>query len=114
MFKHLFQFDYKRSVKEAIGFYLVYFVLVVLGGSLTGAAMMLATGSQDRQLAVRGGALFATGATLVLSFIILSKKKFWKRLRYLLVGILAVVLADLGGILFGLIPLAVLTTRGKS
>ena len=109
MFKKLFDLGYKRNTTEALEFYLVYFVLILIGS----AVVTYLIGAQDFQRGLRAGTFFAATIVLALSLVILSKRRLVSHLNYLLLGLFSVVLAVIGGALLGLIPLAVLSTKGQ-
>ena len=111
MFKDLFVLEKDRTAKEAFGFYLGYFVLILLvsfvigyiGGSI---------GLMDYDSAYFSGWMGSIIFCFVLSFGILFKKKMLKS-GFVLMAIFSGILAVLGGGLLGLIPTAYLTTIKK-
>lgn len=112
MFKHLTDFGYKRNVQEAIGFYIVYLILIVLAGGIVGTITgLVVDASNAYNISFSLGVLTAILITLTLSFFIITKKK--KTSNYVFIGLalLAGVLAYFGGGLLGLIPVAYLTTK---
>jgi len=111
MFKKLMEFKYKRTTKEALGFYLSYLLLIVIVGALIGGIMGLVAGESSIEFGMRFGGLVAVIISLVLSFLILSKKKLTKNFGMILVALLSGVLAFFGGGLLGLIPVAYLSTK---
>lgn len=111
MFKNLTDFSYKRTNKEAFGFYLAYFLLLVLIGFLIGAVIGIVSTENAFQLGLRAGQVFAIIFTVGLSFMVLSKKKLLNKFGYILLALLAGVLAIFGGALLGLIPVAYLTKK---
>lgn len=111
MFKNLTDFSYKRSGKEALGFYLAYLVLIVLVGGIVGAVTGLASGSQSYELGVRVGNIVAILLVLGVSFAILSKKKLMNNFGLVLLALLSGLLAFAGGSVLGLIPTAYLSTK---
>lgn len=117
MFKNLGNLGYQRNWKEAIGFYIVYFVAMVVVAAILGAmvAAIFLPASAGRSggfaMGVRLGLVMAIIATLVLSFSILAKKNLLHNFGFILLALLAGLLAVAGGGLLGLIPVAYLTTR---
>src|SRR3990172_1890459 len=86
MFKNLTDFTYKRNRKEAIGFYIAYFILIVLLGGLSGGIVGLIINQQDS---------YAVGF----------------RVGNIVLIPLSGLLAYFGGALLGLIFVTYLTTR---
>ena len=119
MFKYLTNFSYKRNWKEAIGFYLVFFLVGIILG-LVMAVFFILSSKETVEIFSRG---FYRGITIinVLSVIyclvifgfLLKEKKLFKNFGYLLLALLSGVLAVLGGVSLGLIIPAVLTTKQK-
>jgi len=113
MFRHLTDFSYRRTIRDAVGFYLAYFGLIVIGGFLVGALAGVVMGGGDSvyEIAVRIGTLFAIIVCVVLSFTILQKKRLMGNLGYVAVAVSSGILAIFGGALLGLVPAAFLSTR---
>lgn len=111
MFKNLTSFAYKRNTKEAIGFYIGYLVLIFILAYLIGASVGVVSPSFNSQYGFQMGNIVAIITTLMLSFLILSKKRLLNNFSYLLLALLSGVLAVYGGGLLGLIPTAYLSTK---
>lgn len=111
LFKNLTDFSYKRTGKQALGFYLAYFVLIVIVGALIGGLASLSIGDASINLGVRYGNILAILVTVGLSFLILNKKNLLDHFGYILLALLSGLLAFLGGALLGLIPVAYFTTK---
>ena len=115
MFRHLGEFRFQRSLAQAFGFYLVYFFAgIIVSGMLGGIAGLVsgANGFEDgMQVGIKVGTVFAVILTATLTFLILRAKGQFRNVLYLLVGLLSVGAAWLGGLLLGLIFVAFLTTR---
>lgn len=111
MFRHLTDFGHQRTVVEAIGFYLVYLILGILLGALLGAVAGFVTGNVGFEGGLAIGATVAIGICPVLGFIILGAKGLLSHVGYVLVAVLSVVGAAIGGLLLGLLFVAFLTTR---
>jgi len=111
MFKKLTEFGYKRTIWEAIGFYLAYLVLIFLTAAVAGA-FLGAVLPAEKVLAYSNlaGITIAFVMCLGLSGLILTKKKL-NSFGYLLFVVLSGILPLLIGALGGLIPVAFLTTR---
>ena len=106
MFKNLLNFKQKRTGKQALGFYLAF----VAFNSLFGAALAL-TFTADYNSGVTIGAYGALLVVLVLGVLILREKKRYKSYLFLVLFVLSILLTRVGGSIFGLIPLAYLTTK---
>ena len=113
MFKKLTNLAYKRSRKEALGFYLGYLILIVVVGALAGGLFGLASGQENFELGLRIGNIIGILASLGLSFAVLSKKGLMNNFGLLLLALLSGLLAFIGGGLLGLIPASYLTTKLK-
>jgi hypothetical protein len=106
MFSQLFDLEYKRDGKEAFGFYLAYFLLLLLSSGLIGAVF-----ASDFNSGIILGQYFAIIVVTGLSFMILFKKNQISNFGLVLIAIVAGIAAAIGGGLLGLIPTAYLTTR---
>ena len=111
MFKNLTDFSYKRTRKEALGFYLSYLLLIIIVGGLIGALAGLVIGEGSFEIGLRFGNIVAILTVLGLSFAILKKKNLLNNFGYILLALVSGILAFLGGGLLGLIPAAYLTTK---
>lgn len=108
MFKNLLNFEYKRSGKEALGFYLAFLLLnMVVGATLGGIFEQGGSFSSGYTIGVYGAIILQ----LIIGILILSKRKRYKKLLYIVLVLLSVLLSKLGGGLLGLIPLAYLATQ---
>lgn len=113
MFKDLTNFGYKRTVRQAIGFYVAYFIFGVIGGFLIGALIGVIdpanVSTNVAQIVTPCVVVYA----LVLSFLIIKNKSKKIAFKHVLLIILSGVLALFGGGLLGIIPAAYLTTLEK-
>ena len=115
MFRNLTDFGYQRNWKEAIGFYIAYFLLGALVGGLAGGLMGVifpvadSTFSAGFASGVRAGTVISVIISLALSLAIIVKKKL--AFGYFFMGLLAGLLALVAGGFLGLIPVAYLATR---
>jgi amino acid permease len=112
MFKKLTDFKYQRSSKEAVGFYIAYLIVSMLGGALLGGILGAMFPDNPFQAGVRGGTIVAVFICILLSWLIIKEKRQTEFSNLLLV-LLSGVLALLVGGLFGLIIPAYLTTKKK-
>jgi hypothetical protein len=112
MFKQLTNFSYERNVKEAIGLYLAYLLLIVILAIVVGWLVRLTLGDYILGISLRGaGNIVAIISSLVIALLIVKKKKLFGNFINILLILLSGVLAILGGGLLGLIPVAYLSTR---
>lgn len=115
MFRKLTNLRYKRSLKEAVEFYLVYlFALWLFSGTAT-VIIGIIVRSNSPQDAALIGSIFAVGSTLTLSFLILKKKKLNDKILFLVLTLVSGIFAVLGGCLLGvLIPSYLTTLKAKN
>lgn len=107
MFSKLTDYSYKRNAKEAVGFYIAYFLLIILFSWLTGVLFGGSDLQANWQLGTKVAVVISTG----LSFILLFKKNLKSNFKYILLAILSGILAYYGGGLLGLVPVAYISTR---
>lgn len=111
MFKKLTDFSYKRTRKQAVGFYLGYLILIIIVGALVGGMVGLAFGDESFELGLRVGNFIAVLIVLGVSFAILNKKKLMNNFGLILLALASGLFAYLGGGLLGLLPAAYLSTK---
>lgn len=109
MFKELTNFKYDRNWKEAIGFYLGYFLFLLIIG-ITLATIFGLIFNFTYQDGVKMGIVIAVIACPTFCFIILYKKKILNKFILILLSVFSGVLALYGGAIFGLIIPAYFTT----
>ncbi len=118
MFKKLTDFSYKRNWKEAVGFYLAYFlvglILSGIAGGLSSISSETITFSEGFDAGMGIGAMVAVVYSLIISFIVLIQKKLYKNFWYVILALSSGLLAILGGLLLGLMISAFMTTRDAS
>ena len=111
MFRRLTDFGHQRTLVEAIGFYLAYLVL----GIVLAAGLGALAGLVDRGFGFESGLALGTAVAIgicpVLAFVILGAKRQLRHVGYVLVAVLSVAGAAVGGLLLGLVFVAFLTTR---
>jgi hypothetical protein len=109
MFHDLMNFAYKRSALQALGWYLMFFIFGLLVIVAVTQAIVLATSDFGFDTGLRLGNFVAIPYTAVLGGLLL-----WYRPKTALNVILllsGVALASFLGLVLGLLPLAILTTR---
>ena len=111
MFKKLTDFGYTRTGKEAFGFYLAYLLFVILAGAVVGGLLGSLIPDSAYQNGFKVGAYVSVISALVLSYLILDKKKLTKDYTFIILGVASGLLGLFGGSLFGLIIPAYLTTK---
>lgn len=111
MFKNLTDFGYKRNIKEAVGFYMAYLVLVMLVGGILGGILGVVMQNNTFGFGLKVGNVIGVITSLGVSFLILKEKKLLGNFGFILIALLSGLLALFIGGLGGLIPAAFLTTR---
>lgn len=114
MFKKLTDFTYVRSGREAFGFYLAYLLFIVILSAVV-SGVFVGIGyvypGQGINTGMRLGTAVAITCSTAISFLIVSQKKLAGNFGYILLSLVAGLLASAGGGLFGLIIPAILTTK---
>lgn len=114
MFKNLTDFGYQRTAKEAFGFYLAYFFLTLIIAGLAGG-LVGAIGADSNEsgftLGTRVGTIIAIVVSIGLAFLVIKEKKQTNNFGYLILVVIAGLVALFFGGLGGLIAAAYLTTR---
>jgi hypothetical protein len=116
MFSNLTEFGFKRSTKQAFGFYLAYLLVGIIFGVLLSMVGSIVVGVEDEafDFGVRMGTLASTILSVTLSYLILKDKKATANFGNILLALASGLLAVLGGGLLGLIIPAYLTTTGTT
>ena len=107
MFKDLLIFEKKRSIKEAIGFYLAYFSASILFIVIIGY-VILSDGGYSAGVEFGQKAVVVIGVTL--ACIILYKKNIINKFKSILLILLVGICAIIAGALLSMIVIAYLTT----
>jgi hypothetical protein len=113
MFTHLFDLSFQRSPRQAIGFYIIYFLMTIVAAGLFTGLLSASLSFDGYQQAVSIGAIVAILACLGLSASILHTKHQVKNTTALLLVLAAGILALFAGSILGMIPVAYLTTLPK-
>jgi hypothetical protein len=111
MFRRLTDFGHERSLIQAIGFYLVYLIGGIALGALLGALAGMTFKEFGFDAGLMAGAALAVVSCPLLSFAILRAKGLLSNVVYLLIAVLSVAGAAVGGLILGLIFVAFLSTR---
>ena len=113
MFSNIFDYGYKRSTRQAFGFYLVHFIsIMLLGGIISGIYASL-TGKGGFEVGLIIGSIMAIVLCITISTTIVIKKRImsFKNVTLILAsGVLAIFIGGLGGLL----PAAYLTTLDEN
>jgi hypothetical protein len=113
MFQHLTDFAYQRTKKQAFGFYIAYFALIVAIGGLIGFFIAAISPSQKDT----GGTIFSVVYSLtilapfLLALTVAFSKRIYTQVFVVLLIVLSGVFGSIAGAMLGLIPVAYLTTR---
>ncbi len=117
MFKNITDLSSRKTIKEAIGFYISFSIFGILFAMLLGglASLYFNTSSFDEgfEVGIKIGVFFAVVYSFIFSFIILFKRNLQNNFYYIFLSILAGILAFLGGVFLGLIVPSFLLTRAK-
>ena len=113
MFKELMNFKYKRTGMQAIGFYIVFFLIcALLGGIVSG--LLQAGSSADFQtqaaVGIKIGSYVAIIYCTILSLVMLIVKKLYKSALAVVLFLLTILGVMLMGGLLGCIFPAILST----
>lgn len=106
MFNKLLDFKYKRDSKQAVGFYLSFLLLNLVIGGVFGGLF-----GHDISTGAAYGLWGAIITQAVIGTLLLMNRNRYKNLMYIILVLLSLLLTKFGGALFGLIPLAYLTTK---
>ncbi|MEI1279600.1 hypothetical protein V6Z05_14825 [Leptospira venezuelensis] len=112
MFKNLSDFAYQRNWKEALLFYVVWLLVIVITSGLVSGLTIGILGflgfifqpEESFQLGAKIGNFIAVIGCLLLSFTILKKKSLHTHIGYILIGLISGLLAVFIGGFGGLIP----------
>jgi hypothetical protein len=114
MFIKLFEFSFTRNTKQAIGFYIAWFVILAVASGLFSAAVIPFLGGttfrEGFSEGVKIGSSFVIIADTFFAFWIVKSKRSFSVTNVAL-AFLAGALSIFGGAVLGLIPIAYLTTR---
>lgn len=110
VFSNLFDLRYRRTHRQAVGFYLAYLTFIFITGIFIGGLYGAITGASAGLAGFKIGNFLVVVFILALSTTMVSHKKRLN-LKYAFIILLSGVLALLFGGLGGLIPVAYLSTR---
>jgi len=114
MFKKLNDFSYARSGKEVLGFYLAYLLFIIILSAVV-SSVLIGSGFVDPgegiNTGMRLGTTVSVTCSIVLSLLMVQKKKLSGNFGYILLSLMAGLLASVGGGLIGLIIPTYFTTK---
>ncbi len=110
MFENLLDLRYERKWFQVLGFYISYLVLIFLIGFLIGWIYGIFVWTPELEVANFLGRILALIFCLILSFLILWKKGIWNNFFYIVLFIFSGILSLFLWGIWGLIPIAYLTT----
>lgn len=79
MFTKLTDFRHTRTPKEAIGFYIAYFIIIIVTAMIAGAIVGV---GNNIELAAKVGMAIAIIACMFLSYMIVQKKNLMNNMMY--------------------------------
>ena len=117
MFKELMNLKYKRSAKQAIGFYIIYFLIgILLSAILAGSIVSILARMgmiPDTQTAITIGQVVGACCSIVycfsLSLLILISKRLYTSIPAILLTLLTILAAAIMGSFLGCICPAILS-----
>jgi len=112
MFKNLTDLSYKRTTKEAVGFYIAYLLIFMIAGAIGGVLFLNVENSESFAAGVNIGSKISIILSIIISFSVIYAKKISNNFGYIILALISPILAAFGGGLLALIPIAYLTTRG--
>ncbi|MFQ3876654.1 hypothetical protein ACLK3A_19260 [Leptospira kirschneri] len=107
MFKKIIDFAYQRSWKEAVVFYIVWLIIIIIFSGLISSIAIGLLGivslkflpKESFQIGVKIGSFIAVVSCLLISFTILKKKNLHTHIGFILIGLFSGILAViLGGL----------------
>jgi hypothetical protein len=114
MFQNIFDYSFKRTTSQAIGFYIIHLILIIITAGLIAGIIGTAVNNNTFQFGARIGQISAVIACIALGLVIIKKKQLTNNPMYLILALVAGLIAYFAGGLLGLIPVAYLTTRDKT
>ena len=81
MFSHLTNYSYQRTIKQAIGFYITYFILGLLIGSFVGGIAGVMSKGDPQQAGFVSGSIAAIVICISLAITVAIKKKIIKSIK---------------------------------
>ena len=110
MFSNLAKFEIPRSRKEALGFYISYFILALIFGFIIGALAGILDPDNAQEAGFKAGSISSVIMCVFLAVLICSKKHLFSSFKAISLIAAAALLSVVSGALGGLIPVAYLTT----
>lgn len=114
MFAKLANFGFKRTSKQAFGFYISYLILGIILGFVVGGIAGILNPNNAQEAGLLAGQIMAVPYVLTLAILVAVKRSLLKSFLALTLIGLSGLLALLAGGLGGLIPVAFLTAKSQS
>lgn len=111
MFSKLANFDFKRTAKQAFGFYISYLLLCMVIGGVVGGTAGLLSPENSNQVAYIAGQIVAVVYVMILGILIAVKRSIIKSFSVVFLLAFTALISVFFGALGGLIPVAFLTTK---
>lgn len=112
-FTCLFDLSYTRSLKQAMAFYLIYFILLLILGAFSGIVSALVFGGGEQTGFIAGVIVSIVSCTVLSVTICLRKSLFTSYVSILLI-VATIIASGTFGALLGLIPVSYLSTRDSN
>ena len=122
MFSKMFDLSVKRTPLQALGFYIVYFLIGILiaifglfASGMIGCLFNLEACTAEpveygHKIGLVAGFVIALLYDIVIASVLLSVKRLWTNAGALVLFLISMPLSIIGGIFIALIPITVLTT----
>jgi hypothetical protein len=117
IFKNLLIFSYERTPSQAVGFYLIYLLVIAFLSNIAGGSFALTYGEtmeQKELIAKLSAHSFSVFMCFTLHIVVIAQKGYREHTGYILLALATFILALAAGPVGGLIPVSYLTTREKS
>ena len=111
MFSQLADFGFKRTAKQAFGFYISYLLLAFVLGAVIGGIAGLLNPDNPQQAGFLAGQIFAVPYVMTLAILVTVNRSLLKSFPVIFLLALTALLSLALGALGGLIPVSFLTTR---
>ena len=111
MFSQLANFGFKRTAKQAFGFYISYLLLGLVLGFVVGGIAGLLDPDNSQQAGLLAGQIMVIPYVMTLAILVAVKRSLLKSFTVIFLLALTALLSLALGALGGLIPVSFLTTR---
>ena len=114
MFGKLLDFTRVRSPHQALGFYLIYVLIIILLSTITGGFFGFIYGNNSNeieQIAKISGHAVSMIFCLTLYVLVMARKGFQQKEIYIFLALIVFILALVSGPIGGLAPVSYITTK---